>query len=440
VQTSLGLGLALSLALLSTTSTAGKQVGDFALIDHKGRFQHMAWYDDSHAIVIAPMVNTDSDANKLKSLQNKYEQQGIQFFLLNPGLHTDRAEAAEGSIALGIELPILMDDAQVVTEILGIKQLDEAVLYTPNSFELLYRGPITGIEESIERVLAGENPELITVATSGQAIEFSNNSAHENLSYEKDIAPIIAENCANCHREGGIAPFAMNSSLVVQGWSPIIREAILTKRMPPGQVDNKVGHKTKNEMNLSDEETQKLVRWINAGAVVDSDNDPLSSLTWPIGKWSLGEPDLIVKVPEQLIPATGIVDYMDIPIDLGLEKDVWIKGSEVVPGNPAVLHHIVTTVIPPGGGKDFQQVIIDLLASLPAEKAHEIRARLFADVASGKEPKISKILSEIPDTDISNLLGGGNDADLGPVAGYAPGNSVLLNPLVWVVCLKLAPH
>ena len=45
----------------------------------------------------------------------------------------------------------------------------------------------------------------------------------------------------------------------------------MTKRMPPGQIDNKVSHKMKNEMNLTDAEMQTLVRWVNAGAPVDGD-------------------------------------------------------------------------------------------------------------------------------------------------------------------------
>ena len=55
----------------------------------------------------------------------------------------------------------------------------------------------------------------------------------------------------------------------------------MTKRMPPGQIDNKVSHKMKNEMNLTDAEMQTLVRWVNAGAPVDGDVDPLVGLQWP---------------------------------------------------------------------------------------------------------------------------------------------------------------
>lgn len=421
------LGLALTAALVSTTVNAGERVGDFALIDHQGAIQHMAWYDDHSAVVIMPMANSQNDVASLKALQEKYAEQGVQFFLLNPGLHTDRALVASEVAAMGLDLPVLMDDAQLVTEMLGVSRLDEAVLYNPSNFEMLYRGPVADLESSLQQLLAGENFEMVSVTSNGTAIEFANLTAHANLSYEKDIAPIIAENCASCHRDGGIAPFAMDSNLAVQGWSPMIREVVMTKRMPPGQVDNKVGHKMKNEMNLSDEEMQKLVRWVNTGSKVDSENDPLTALTWPTTKWSLGEPDLIVKVPEQSIPATGVVDYMDIPIDLGLEKDVWIKGSEVVPGDPAVLHHIITTVVPPEGAPDFQQILMDLLASLPAEKAQSIRAKLFAAVASGQQPDIGEIFKEIPEIDVGVFLGS-SDPDLGSVAGYAPGNNVALNP------------
>ncbi len=421
-------GLAFSAVLVAATASAGERVGDFALIDHEGAFQHMAWYDDHNAVVIMPLTNSQADAASLKSLQSKYAQQAVQFFLLNPGLHTDREQVKNDIAALGLDLPVLMDDTQLVTEMLGVTRLDEAVLYNPGNFELLYRGPVAGMETSIQQVLAGDDFDLVTVASSGQAIQFPDLDAHANLSYEKDIAPIIADNCASCHRNGGIAPFAMDSNLAVQGWSPMIREVVMTKRMPPGQVDNKVGHKMKNEMNLNDEEMQKLVRWVNSGAKVDSANDPLTALVWPTTKWSLGKPDLIVKVPEQSIPATGVVDYMDIPVDLGLEKDVWIKGSEVVPGDPTVLHHIITTIIPPEGAPDFQQVLMNLLASLPAEKAQKIRNDLFAAVASGQQPDIGAIFKEFPELDISAFLGGNNDPDLGSVAGYAPGNSVSLNP------------
>jgi hypothetical protein len=104
--------------------------------------------------------------------------------------------------------------------------------------------------------------------------------ASTGVSYSRDVAPIIAENCASCHREGGIAPFAMDSHAMVQGWSPMIREVLMTKRMPPGQLDPHVGDFS-NDYVLEVDEQQKILQWIATGAPKDGDNDPLAALVWP---------------------------------------------------------------------------------------------------------------------------------------------------------------
>ncbi|PCJ22404.1 MAG: hypothetical protein COA96_14530 [SAR86 cluster bacterium] len=431
MKVTLSLAFSAVITAFAATASAGERVGDFALIDQSGALHHMAWYDDQKAVVLMPQAVGATDSASVEALQAlmaKYEEQAVKFFLINPGLQTDREAVQQDIAALGLDLPVLMDDAQLVAEMLKMSRLDEAVVYNPSSFEVLYRGPVQAdMDQAIQQAIDGVKADLLTVSATGSMIEFANASAHANLSYENDIAPIIAENCANCHREGGIAPFAMDSNLAVQGWSPMIREVILTKRMPPGQIDNKVGHKMKNEMNLSDEEMQMLVHWINTGSKVDGENDPLTALVWPDTKWSLGEPDLIVKVPPQSIPATGVVDYMDIPIDLGLEEDVWIRGSEVAPGAPAVLHHIITTVIPPEGAPDFQKILMDILNDLPQEKANSVRSKLFAAIASGEQPDIGEIFREVPEIDVGAFLGAGG-GDSASIAGYAPGNNISLNP------------
>jgi len=423
--------VSITITATATSAFAGERIGDFALIDHQGAQHHMAWYDDQAAVVILPqgIGSTDAQAlSKLQDLQAQYAQQGVKFFLLNPGLQTDRAAVAD---ALNSDLQVLMDDAQVVSEALGLSTMDEAVVYNPQNFEMAYRGPIQAeLNAAIDGLLAGENRDLVTVAGSGAAI------AHQGvegsaLDYATDIAPIIAENCAECHREGGIAPFAMDNKLAVQGWSPMIREVVMTKRMPPGQIDNKVGHRMANEMNLQDDEIQKLVRWVNAGSPAQGDADPLTALVWPDTKWQLaaelGEPDVIVKVPPQTIPATGVVDYMDIPLDLGLTEDRWVRASEVAPDKAEVLHHIITTVVPPEGAADPQTAFLQAINSLPAERAAAIRAEMFATIAAGEQPNLDKIFRENPDIDVGFILGGG-DPNQASVAGYAPGNSFQLNP------------
>lgn len=425
--------------IASSPVFAGERVGDFSLIDHQGAFHHMAWYDDQEAIVLLPQANgaTDSEAlAALQDLRSRYEVQGVEFMLINPGLDTSRDAVRAEAEQAGIDLPILMDDTQLVADMLGLTRLDEAVAYDPATFEVLYRGeagPALAevLDQVLDQVLDGQSIELTAAATDGAAISYGSLQSHGELSYEHDIAPIIAENCAECHRQGGIAPFAMDSKLAVQGWSPMIREVVLTRRMPPGQIDTKVSYKMRNQMNLNDDEMQKLISWIDAGANTESATDPLAELVWPDTKWTLaevlGEPDLVIEVPPQSVPATGVVDYLNIPIDLGLTEDRWVRASEVSPGAPDVLHHIITTVIPPEGRRDGFDMVVEAINSLPEERAVAIRTEIFAAMAAGEAPDIDRIFAENPDIDIGSLLGSG-DPDQGAIAGYAPGNSFSLNP------------
>ena len=434
MKVSLQISFLATLTLISSSLFAGERVGDFALIDHLGMQQHMAWYDDQNAIVILPQANDATDTNAIAAiadLQVKYADQGVVFFLMNPGLQTDREAVGADFAVKELGLPVLMDDTQIISEALGIVNLDQVVVYDPKSFELLYRGPADGrIDKAIQGLVEGKNDNLIALATQGTPIEYASPNIHTIPSYTNDVAPIIIENCANCHREGAIAPFSMDSKLALQGWSPMIREVVMTKRMPPGQLDNKVGYRTKNMMNLTDAEIQALVRWVDAGSPIDGESDPLANLTWPDTKWTLaetlGEPDLIIKIPPQPVPATGIVDYRDIPLDLGLTEDKWVRASEVAPDKKEALHHIITTIIPPGGTEDVQALFIEAINSLPEERAAAIRADMFAAVAAGEPPDIDKIFRENPDIDVGSFLGS-SDVDQGSIAGYAPGNSVQLN-------------
>ena len=65
--------------------------------------------------------------------------------------------------------------------------------------------------------------------------------AHDDVAidYAENVAPIFVEQCQSCHREGGIAPWAMSDYRMLQAFSPAIKEAVTSLRMPPGQIDRK---------------------------------------------------------------------------------------------------------------------------------------------------------------------------------------------------------
>ena len=175
----------------------------------------------------------------------------------------------------------------------------------------------------------------------------------DEIDYAKDVAPIFVEQCQACHREGGIAPWAMTNYQMLQAFAPAIKEAIITKHMPPGQIDRKYAGTIINHRTLSNREVDTIVEWIDAGAPVEGDRDPLTETTYSTSEWVHGEPDMIIEVPAQEIPAAGTMGPNAIPyrytsVDLGLTEDKWLRGSQFLPSEPTVMHHMLNTVSIPG--------------------------------------------------------------------------------------------
>jgi len=204
------------------------------------------------------------------------------------------------------------------------------------------------LKDAIDRMIEGRPIEVASTESLGCLINFPEKTArakHAEISYSEDIAPILLDNCVACHREGGLGPFAMTDYNVVRGFSLMIREVIRTKRMPPWHADPMHGDWA-NDRSLTDEEIKTLVHWIEAGAPRGEGEDLLATNevvypTW-IAQESLGEPDYIVDIPPMEVPATGVVDYQYHHVANPIGKDVWVKAAEILPGDRAVLHHVIT--------------------------------------------------------------------------------------------------
>ena len=337
---------AASILLIPSISSAADRVGDFSLLDQNGYHHSMSWYDDHKMIALLVQANDSQAAADalpaFDALKAKYDSQGIEFMMINSMGKLNRNAVLAKATEYGVDIPILMDDARVISEALGIERAGEVILYNPRSFVVEYRGSVTASEKAIQEILAGEEVSSTLVTTNGPALSYA---ATAVPSYTADIAPILAENCATCHREGGIAPFAMDSHTMVQGWSPMIREVLMTKRMPPGQIDGHIGEFI-NDRLITNEEVRNVIAWVDAGAPRDGNIDPLTALSWSTSKWSLGdEPDYIIKVPSQQVAATGVLEYRDVAIKIDLDgKDRWVRGNEYIPGDRTVLHHTINSL------------------------------------------------------------------------------------------------
>jgi len=358
---SLLLSLSLSLFSGAVSASSNAKVGDFALLDHSGKFHQLSYYGDYKAVVIATQGLSGSglaeDAANLSAVKRAVGEQNVKFFMLNPQPKDARDAVAAKANELDLNIAILLDQSQLVAETLGVTRLGESVIINADTMTVLYRGDTTSIAQVLPSLLAQDGAEIASAQPTGQLIDFAAKTAHQqaSVSYTKDIVPILQENCVSCHHDGAIGPWSMSSHAMVRGWSPMMREVVMTRRMPPGQIDGHVGKKIAEVAGLTSAEKQKLVHWIDAGAPMGEGTDPLPLMTFTDGKFSLGEPDMVFKVPAQSIPATGVIDYRYVPVELNLDRDVWIRAMEFVPGDREVLHHVITYLSSPADKSGSEQ-------------------------------------------------------------------------------------
>ena len=342
------------------------QVKDFALLDHQGAFRHLYYYAKdpaTKAIVLfvqgngCPLVR--KRVPELKRLRDAYATNGVIFWMINANTQDSRAEVAKEAAEFGIDLPILLDETQLAAKALHIIRTGEAIVIEPNGWRIRYRGAIDDrlsyetqkpeaqhayLKEALDSLLAGEAIKTEVTSAPGCVVTYGKAAV---AAYSDTIAPMLKANCVQCHTRGGIGPFAMSSHEKVRGWTEMMREVLVTRRMPPWQADPHVG-KFGNDFSLSPEKTRTLVQWIDAGAPRGTGEDPLVGYQPELPEWKLGKPDYVVNIPEQSVAAEGVFDYRYVTVDAPNTEDVWLRATEIVPGNTRVLHHIIATTILPG--------------------------------------------------------------------------------------------
>jgi len=268
----------------ASVQAAPERIGDFNLIDQEGMAHQLSKYGYQKAVVLMSQANgcsiNETQATQYKILRTRYQGEGVSFVMLNASPRDTTPTIIQTHKIYNLDMPVLVDDTQLVAESLGITKAGEIVVVEPNTRTVLYRGPMdvpssmrtgttgtTHFADAVTAAIAGELPAETVVmefdAPPDCQLDFP--AVADVPDYETEVAPILIERCVVCHVDGGIGPFAMNSHQMVQGWGPMIREVLMTKRMPPSQVDPAIKH-FDNARNMSIAEVQTLVHWINAGS------------------------------------------------------------------------------------------------------------------------------------------------------------------------------
>lgn len=337
-------------------------VDDFALIDHTGAMFQLSRVADAKLVVVytygAGCPIARQQVEQINALAKKYAGK-VQFVMLDANPQDDRAALAEEASAYGIAVPVLHDDRQLVAEGLGVVRTAEAIVLAPAQRRVAWRGPLDDrldygaqrpaaahawLEEALDGLLAGALVASPTAEVRGCLVSLPAAKASRaergvpTPEYVHDVAPILAARCQRCHRPGGIGPWAMTSYEVVRGWAPMMREVIRTRRMPPWHADPAIGT-FDHDLSLSPSEAAAIVHWAEEGAPRGEGEDPLAAPLPALPEWPLGEPDYVITLPTQKIPANGFLPYRHFEVDVPVTEPVWIRAAHVLPGNAKILHH-----------------------------------------------------------------------------------------------------
>jgi len=338
-------------------------VPNFGLYDNHSDFHRLHYYNDAAAIVLfvqgneCPIVrNAFTD---FRDIESEYAPKGVKFFMINSNIQDTRESIAKEMVSYDVDTPVLVDEDQLVADVLDLDITAEAFVINPKDWSIAYRGPINDrigyesqknnasnkyLSDALKATIGNTSVENSFVNTKGCAI--ARKSKHEDgeeLTYTDDIAPIFLDNCYSCHQKGGIAPWVMNGFPAVYGWSAMIKQVLLEQRMPPWQADPHY-ESFKDDLSLTAEERRKIMAWIDNGMSKGEGEDLLATASPNASEWTLGEPDYVIELNKEDIPATGIIDYRYQTHKLPYDKDVYLRAYQVLPGNPNVLHHILANV------------------------------------------------------------------------------------------------
>lgn len=366
-------------------------------------------------------------APRLNQLSEKYAD--VKFVAINSNRQDSAEEVAAYAQKHGLRFPMLKDHRNEVADRFDARRTPEVFVLDPAG-SIRYRGriddqytpgtsrPTVGREDlrlAIEELLAGKPVSQPITEPAGCFIgRVRTPVAASDVTYCNQVVRILQKNCVECHRAGEIGPFELQDYDEVVGWADTIIEVIDDGRMPPWHANPAHGE-FKNARHMSSSDKELLRTWVDAGMPF-GDADQLPEPPNFTDGWRLPhEPDMVLsmgKTPFR-VASEGTIEYQYFLVDPGFEKDMWVTGAQIVPGNSSVVHHSIVYVRPPDGTR-FRGIGW-LTAYVPGS-----RAGTFPDRSAIRVPAGSKLVFQqhytpngVEQTDMTKLgLTFGKDEDI----------------------------
>ncbi|MCE9584719.1 MAG: redoxin domain-containing protein [Planctomycetes bacterium] len=329
----------------------GESMGDFRAKDQAGTEHSLSDCKDAKAVVLV-FVGTQCPVSgrylpELGEIASDYASKGVTLWGVNSN-RNEQGELAAFSKSHGIAFPVLADGDQTIADLLHVDTVPSAVVLDSKR-AVHYRGridddPMGGrprkheLRDAIDAVLAGRDIEEPETAPRGCCVHRGDPPKDGPVTWAKDVAPIIQQNCVKCHRPNQVGPFDLTDYAQASDFAREIRTAVSSRAMPPWKPTG--GVEFLNDRHLSQAQIDTIVKWADAGAPPGdlAQEPPLPEFA---EGWTNGTPDLVLETDEFELSAKGPTDqYMHFVCHTNLPADQWISSTEIRPGNPRIIHHV----------------------------------------------------------------------------------------------------
>jgi mono/diheme cytochrome c family protein len=335
----------------------GARIDDLRFKDIRYLARSLADFGDKKAYAL---VFVDSDcplAQKympvLDRLERQYREKGVQFVAVNSGPHDTVVAMAAQAVEFGVEFPFVKDSDCRVADALGVTRTPEVAVLDGKRV-LRYRGRIddryrTGgqrkeptrndLAEALDAVLAGKPVEPATTPVDGCVIARpAANAGDKPVTYADHVAPILREHCQGCHRPNTAAPFPLLTYEQAKAKARTVAEAVGDGRMPPWFAVPRDGDLIRHK-SLSAAERETVARWVATGMTRGDDSRLPKPPEAKVGKWLIGEPDLVLTSTPFELPKEGDIPYKYVIFPHVFQADTWIQGVQILPDVTRAVHH-----------------------------------------------------------------------------------------------------
>jgi hypothetical protein len=326
-------------------------------IDVGGRLHLLGEGQDCRAVVVVFLAPgcplCKSQVAGLNQLAATFQKRAEFYAVLSDDALT-RAAAVGQQKQWGFRFPVLFDASGELRHQLQPTHTPQAFVLSPQA-KLLYSGQLDRqappggrrvskternyLSDALAAVIGGRPVKVPQTQPHGTTLKpLLDKSLAANVTFTRDVAPLVQAYCVTCHRAGEVGPFSLESYEDVRKRARQITVVTKSRLMPPWKPELGFGH-FRDERRLTDREITLLETWAAADRLEGHPDDLPPAPTFTTG-WQLGKPDLVLEMPAEFeLPAAGQDVHQHFVLPTGLKDDRLVSAVEFRPGNSRVVHH-----------------------------------------------------------------------------------------------------